>query len=674
VSFCLPAGAVQVPAAHGQAIAQMLIYLSDLTHTGQVVASNVFPLAIGLIGANILKEIPNTKVELFKYPDDLDQALRRERPDVVGFSCYSWNTYLGMEYARRVKQQWPKVMVIAGGPNYEADDFWQQFPFVDYFIYREGELATVALLRGEMESPGIHTMNTRRAPGSRIRDLDLLPSPYTTGLMDKFFDGVLIPLMHTTRGCPFSCTFCQEGAAYYNKVAKRATLYQDLEYCGPRVTVPDLYFSDANVGMFKEDADKARAIAKTQAKYNWPKYIHCSAGKNHKERVLEFAEIVGGRMGVAASLQSTDQEVLNNISRENISTEQLVEVARQGSRIDANTYAEIILNLPGDTVAKHTQSLRDAVNSGVSYLRMYQLIMLPETEMNTPETREKFGLKTMWRIMPRCFGRYHFGQEEFTSAEIEEIVISQDSLSFEEYIECRELNLTIELFHNANIFRELFGLCQVAGVGWFDLLQNFHRQRGEYLPELYQAFRDNTVKPLWSSRDEALSFAQSNLDLYLTEQLGTNELFNAKAIAFFTLQKELHDCVYEEAATLMPEFSDYLEQCKDFSYQRKRDLLATAIQHSGRYDYDFNYLLSKDFSEDPRLHRRPTRIDFRHGDEQQRTIDQLVNQYGTSTTGLGRILLRAHVKKLFRQIEVDGVTSDKGFEQSYRRSSNLHGD
>ena len=55
-------------------------------------------------------------------------------------------------------------------------------------------------------------------------------------------------------------------------------------------------------------------------------------------------------------------------------------------------------------------------------------------------------------------------------------------------------------------------------------------------------------------------------------------------------------------------------------------------------------------------------------------IDQLVNQYGTTTTGLGRIMLRAHIKKLFRKMTAGGVTTDAGFETGYRRSSNLYGD
>jgi radical SAM superfamily enzyme YgiQ (UPF0313 family) len=672
----------------------MLIYLADLTHTGQLVASNTFPLAVGLIGANILKEIPSARVELFKYPDDLERGLQRERPDVLGFSNYSWNCYLGMAFASRVKRTWPDVVVIAGGPNYgstdeEHIDYWNRFGgCVDFYCYKEGEQAVVNLIQELIIHGDLRYRMMGWRPRSmhylrdgqiikpdlmeRVKSLDELPSPYTAGLMDKFFDGVLIPMTHTTRGCPFKCSFCTEGTKYYDQVAKRTTLAEDLEYIAQRVgKVQDLYITDANFGMFKEDREKAEAIATVKLATGWPKYIHVSGGKNHKERVLEVARILGGGMGVAASLQSTDAKVLSFIRRDNISVAQLAEVGRRGSKIDANTYAEIILNLPGDTVAAHTQSLRDAVNSGLSYLRMYQLILLPETDMNTRETRERFGLKTKWRIMPRCFGAYEFQGERFNCAEAEEIVVAQDSMSFEEYCDCRELDLTVQIAHNNNQFRELRGLCEVAGVEWFELLLKFHVKRREYLRELYDEFRRQTIAPLWDDRDEMLAFARDHLDEYLTEKRGTNELFNANAVAFFQLQGQLHRGMYDAAAKIFPQYKDYLAEAEDFSLRRKRDLLAQAAERTAIYKYDFPALLESDFAEDPAKCRRDVEVTFAHSLEQSETITQLIRQYGTTNTGLGRIMLRAHVKRLFRGIEYDGQRTERGFETSYRRSTNL---
>ena len=36
---------------------------------------------------------------------------------------------------------------------------------------------------------------------------DIIPSPYTTGLLDKFLDGTFVPAFETSRGCPFYVHF-----------------------------------------------------------------------------------------------------------------------------------------------------------------------------------------------------------------------------------------------------------------------------------------------------------------------------------------------------------------------------------------------------------------------------------------------------------------------------------
>ena len=54
---------------------------------------------------------------------------------------------------------------------------------------------------------------------SRIKHLNDVPSPYLTGLFDHFLeDDIYQPLLQTNRGCPYKCTFCNEGSDYYNRI------------------------------------------------------------------------------------------------------------------------------------------------------------------------------------------------------------------------------------------------------------------------------------------------------------------------------------------------------------------------------------------------------------------------------------------------------------------------
>ena len=673
---------------------RIVMYLADLTHTGQLIATNFHPLAIGLIAAYTKKRLGEAvEIELFRYPNDLKAALERRPPQILGFSNYSWNCNLAYQFTRRVKRRYPQTIVVFGGPNYglsreEQQRFWRRYPSLDFYVVKEGEPATIELIDAlvqyqfdveALKSDGLILSNCHYLHDGqlvcgqlreRIKSLDEVPSPYLSGLMDKFFDNVLIPMTHTTRGCPFTCTFCTEGESYFNKVARRDNLdrwAEELEYIAQRVeNIQDLIITDANFGMFREDVEKARVIARIQEKYGWPRHIHVSGGKNQKERLLEVASIINGAMNVAASLQSTDKQVLVNIKRSNISVEQLSQVGLQGSKMDANTYAEIILGLPGDSRVAHIQSLKDAVNAGLSFLRMYQLIMLYDTEMNTPETRKAFGMQTRFRVMSRCFGEYQIFDETFPCAETEEICVTQDSLSFKDYLECRELDLTVEIVHNAYLFKELVGLCKKLDFPWFDFLLRLHERRrthGPGLKKLYDTFRKDNIRGLWESEEETQAYAEKHLAQYIANELGVNELFTAKAVAFFLVQDELREMLFQEAKTLIkerdnhdPVMSLYLDELKEFNRLRKGDLLDTEHCREGEFHFDFTAIMDQDFYVDPHQYFTDVLIPYRfeHSSQQKKAIQSYVHQYGTDVVGLGRILMRAHVKRLFRNVTAPG--------------------
>ncbi len=625
--------------------------------------------------------------ELFKYPEDLNRALRHRIPRVVGFSNYSWNCHLSMEYARQIKRDFAQTVVIAGGPNYGMRDeevaaFWRRYPWLDFYVVKEGERALAGLLqclgrhdydvepatRHEDAPPNCHYVargDVRQGPLlPRITDLGEIGSPYLKGMMDNFFDDVLVPMVHTTRGCPFACTFCSEGNAYYNKVAQGTQLERELAYIAVRAgSIHEVMLTDANFGMYAEDLPKAEIFARTQARYGWPKRITTATGKNRKERVVEVASILNGALTVAASLQSTDRQVLENIKRQNISADALTEIVKTSEHVDSTTYTELIVALPGDTVATHTKSLRDAVDAGLGIVRMYQLILLPQTEMCEPETRRRYGFHSRFRINQRCFGDYPYLGTTFPSVESEEIVIATNTLPPEDYLRCRELNFTVEIFHNSGMFSELHGVCRWVGLSWFDVLLRVHeraRAAGS-TAELYRDFRRDTMAGLWQTQQELEHKVLCDVRRLVEDTHGTNEMVKGKALAVSRHQQALHELLYEEVRRSLDDagVADattqlYLQELEEFSLRRKQDFLNTELSFEMASHFDLPKMNDAKFRIDPRtvFHLTPQRIRLYHTEDQKRLIGSYVKQFGSSVEGVGRILMRAHshTDRLYRSV------------------------
>ena len=125
----------------------MRIYLTDLTHTGIGVATEAFPLNVGLLAAYAQKVFGrDVDITLFKYPQDLLEAIKDQPPRVLGCSNYTWNVNLSNNFTRLVKSIDPDIITVWGGTNYPFDPanqekFLRRWPAVDIHTFHEGEPA-----------------------------------------------------------------------------------------------------------------------------------------------------------------------------------------------------------------------------------------------------------------------------------------------------------------------------------------------------------------------------------------------------------------------------------------------------------------------------------------------------------------------------------------------------
>ncbi len=674
------------------------VCFSDLTHTGQIVAANTFPLGITMIAAYAKKILnDDIEIEVFKYPEDLTSYLDNNTPEIVCFSIFAWNNHLSHEFARRIKENHPSTVTIFGGPNlptYQAEqsNFLRKWPAVDIAVEGEGEIAFVEIFRTlkqfnfQFESirharlplpNSTYLYDDHLIKGSllpRIKNLEEIPSVFENNLSDKFFDKHLIPMIQTARGCPYSCTFCHEGSDYFTKTRRfsESRTKFELDYIVDHVQVPDFIIVDLNFGIFKQDLVTSHYISELQDKHNWPMFVTIATAKNNKQRVLEISKILRGSLPPGAAVQTTDPEILNIIKRKNLPMDAVVQVAKTAETDGAASFSEVILCLPGDSKQAHFQSIRDVIDAGFTLVRTYQFMLLAGTEAGGDDARKKYQYETRFRVKPMNFGKYRFQNEEFASLEIEEICVANSTMSYRDYKACRELSLTVELFNNNGIFFDFLQFLERRNIATSDFLFIVHDlvKENDLIYGFYRSFAKDEESNFWTSEEALRKFISQPgmIDRYIGGEFGTNEIYKYRAIAFLCHMEEIQKIAFDASCRLLmkkdcldQDARTYLGELNSFSLLRKNRIFNLGDSSIMKFHFDFVKILDSNFSIDPLTCKEPKSISIEiyHNDRQRKIINGYLDQFGSTLIGLGRILNRAHIATMHRDARYAGKKGEK---------------
>lgn len=666
------------------------IWISDLTHTAQGISANTFPLGASYVYSYAKQQLgKDFNFKLFKFPDNLSDALKECSPQLLCFSAYSWNFELSYKFASLAKKRDPNLVVVFGGPNFPTDEvekfeFLQNRPFIDFFVELEGEFGFVDILQrltkhnfkiDSLKSCSEKIINTTYSFEDhlitglieRIKDINVIPSPYLTGSLDEFFKLPLIPMIETTRGCPFSCSFCADGLASKNKVHRYdiQRTKDELEYIAKRVKgIDELIVTDLNFGMYKQDLVTANEIASIQKVYSFPKIIGAASGKNMPKRIIEVAGIIKG-WAPGASIQSSDPEVLKSIKRENLSTEAYREVIDYiNSLEEGKSESEIILGMPSDTKEKHFESLRFGVDNNVTTLRMFQAILLVGTEMASKQYRKEYGIKSKFRTMPGTIGYYKIFDEQQSVAEIEEIIVGNSTFKESDYLECRVMNLLIATFYNNSMFGELFEMLKAIKASCFDCfiyMKNHPELYSERIKKIIKSFEKETTEDLFDSWQEAHDFVLNPkvINQYIGGDMGTNELLVSRALLFNEF-KDVSDLMFDsvkgslkEKNLLTQKCENYLLELKLFMMMQKKDpLIKTKKIKSAMFKYDFEKIRKANYHIDPNsfpVLDIPLNFDFFHDENQLKHISNQIKLYSHHAIPLGKLLQNSNLNIIFRR-------------------------
>lgn len=354
------------------------------------------PLACAFLKAALLAEpsLDNSlQVELVDlFVDELPpqacaEAILATAPDLVGFSVYVWSSDKAAAVASELKKRAPSLTVFAGGaePTANPQPLLASGSF-DYLVVGEGESTVVEAVRraarGESPAglPGILLPGDSAAPLPPPLDLQSLPSPYLTGLLDPSDAGGA--LWQLSRGCDFACAFCFDhkgggGVRRFpmERIEQELRLFAKLE-------VPQVFVLDST---FNKIPGRAKEILRLIARLAPATHFHFEVRSEFIDP--EMAELFASiTCSLQIGLQSADPAVLHAVGR-GFDREDFCYRVSLLNNSGAIFGFDLIYGLPGDTPASFRDSLDFALSLYPNHLDIFPLSVLPGTRLYAKAAR-----------------------------------------------------------------------------------------------------------------------------------------------------------------------------------------------------------------------------------------------------------------------------------------------
>ena len=350
------------------------------------------PLGIGYLAAVLLAD--GHDVVLYDWmgcPDEeIEKALRRERPRVVGVSCFTLTRGAALAVAELAKRLDPAVHVVFGGSHATAlpEQMLAHYPAVDAIVMGEGEWVFRDWIC-HLESGGDPVSapagvafrvadEVRVMPRADfIADLDMLPFPVRDLANDPPYKpfpeeyplGKLAAML-ASRGCPYRCLFCSTSVYWGGQYRMRgvdqviAEMRQLVEGCG----VEYIEILDDALTVSREWISRFCAeIRRLGLAVDWGATTRVNYVDEALCRMMRKAGCVRMNLGI----ESFSARILKSI-RKGITSEQAEQAIRWGKNAGIRVNALLMVGNPGES----WETIQDNVQA-VGRARPHGLIVNP---------------------------------------------------------------------------------------------------------------------------------------------------------------------------------------------------------------------------------------------------------------------------------------------------------
>jgi anaerobic magnesium-protoporphyrin IX monomethyl ester cyclase len=310
-------------------------------------------------------------------PEKLKAELDAFQPDAVGATSVTLNFYSAADIVRTAKRHNPDIVTMMGGPHvsFDAENTLTAYPEIDLIVRGEGE-QTIAELAPRLkdrdawaEIQGITFRQNDRLVATPQRefidDLDTLPLPARHLLPLSRYQALGYPVsIITSRGCPYSCIFCQGRRMVGKKVRKRSAarivdeIEQILSYGINRINVADDLFASDKAKVMEVCGE----IRKRGLSFTWSAFARVNTVDRETLQIMKDT----GCDSVSFGVESGNPEMLKRI-RKNITLDQVRQAVRLCNDVGMLAHTSFVVGLPGESMETLEETKRFAVSLGSLY-------------------------------------------------------------------------------------------------------------------------------------------------------------------------------------------------------------------------------------------------------------------------------------------------------------------
>lgn len=443
--------------------------------------SNLGVYSLRVYAKDLKEHIQIAEYTINHRTEQVLQAIYEQAPDVLAFSCYIWNLDFIERLLPDLKKIMPEVPIFIGGPevSYETETFLNDHPQVTGVLQGEGEETFYRLCQAFAEG---HTESLGQLPGLMLRekvvekpdpgekqigavqkgeqersdclDMDSIPFPYENleGLENR------IIYYESSRGCPFSCSYCLSSIDKRVRFRSLHLVYRELDFFLEK-KVPQVKFVDRTF-----NCDRKRAIAIWQYIKEHDNgitnfHFEISADLLGEEELTLLKELRPGQIQLEIGVQTTNPETLKEIRRKTDLDRLKENVRKIHGFNNIHMHLDLIAGLPYEDLESFRNSFNEVYAMHPHQLQLGFLKVLKGSYMY--EKVEEYGL--LYGAKPA----YE--------------VLSTKWLSYDDILVLKGIEEMVELYYNSGQFeKSIQGLasCFLDSFSFYHTLSEFYRKKG----------------------------------------------------------------------------------------------------------------------------------------------------------------------------------------------------